>query len=267
MDRIPWGSPRSLVKAMRERLRRVWVSVKWPVPLWRLRGYAELPVGSERFRFYGIKRPHYVWALLARKGMYEPEVIGLLERELRPGDTFLDVGAHMGSFSLLASRLVGHQGQVLALEPDPQSVELFRLNRRGNRVRDGLVWLDVIAASDRDELGHLSGRRGDGISALSDEGTEVECRTLDSLLPDRELEPDVVKIDVEGAEGAVLRGGRETLRRARCIVVELHADKMREMGEDPEAVLDGFRELGEVEELGSRHAGNRNVVVRPNGSA
>jgi len=248
---------------MKERLRRIWVSVKWPVPLWRLRGHATLPVGSQRFRFYGLKRPDYMWGLLARKRMYEPEVIALLERELRPGDTFLDVGAHLGAFSLLASRLVGKQGRVLALEPDAKSWRLFKLNVRSNGVQEGLVWLDPIAASDRDGTAYLSGLGGDGVSALSDAGLEVDCRTLDTLVPDRGLEPDVVKIDVEGGEGAVLRGGQATLRQARCVIVELHAEKMRAMGDDPDAVLDGFGQLGEVEALGSRHEDNRNVVVRP----
>jgi FkbM family methyltransferase len=241
---------------MKERLRRTWVSIKWPLPLWRLRGYASLPVGSEQFRFYGLQRGHYVWALLTHKRRYEPEVTALLDRELRPGDTFLDVGAHIGAFSLLASRRVGSDGGVISLEPDPRSDHLLRLNLRRNGLNATVInW----AASDHDGIAHLAGAAGDGTSELKDDGIPVECKTLDSL----GVTPDVVKIDVEGGEAAVLRGGAATLRRARCIVIEVHEDKLRGQGEDPEWVLSELRALGRVRRLDQRRADNTNYAVTP----
>jgi FkbM family methyltransferase len=151
------------------------------------------------------RREKYYWT-----GAYEPGVQDALVRLLRPGMTVWDVGAHIGFFSLLAARLVGPDGVVHAFEPMSANRERLQaavaLNGAANVVvRDRAV----SATPGRADLhGHEhttmwslleTGRRGE----------PVEVVTLD-LLAGELGSPQLVKIDAEGAEVDVLRGG-ETL--------------------------------------------------------
>jgi hypothetical protein len=73
---------------------------------------------------------HLITPLIQEYGNWELDVCALLERTLKPGMTFVDVGANIGYFSVLASKLVGSKGRVLAVEPDPRTVSLLRANLR-----------------------------------------------------------------------------------------------------------------------------------------
>lgn len=150
-------------------------------------------------------------------GTYEPEQTGLFREWVRPGDTVLDVGAHVGYYSLLASMLAGDGGQVWAFEPNPQNhrflLEHARVNGRGN------VRVEQAAVSDANGSARFDFGTGSGTGHLA-EGGALEVRTvrLDDFCRERNLRPSAIKIDVEGAEGAVLEGARETIAAARPVV-------------------------------------------------
>ncbi len=159
-------------------------------------------------------------------GMHELVVQDALCEMLRPGLTFWDVGAHIGFFSLIASRILGLTGHVHAFEPVPQNAERFRRNIALNDVRNISVHEIALAASDADSVMHshlstlmwtLRRTEGDG------NGVTVHCRTLDALA--QELgPPDVIKIDVEGVECDVLRGGRRLFERGHPHLILEFAD-------------------------------------------
>lgn len=193
--------------------------------------------------------------LIAREtcltGRYAPMEGALVRASLAPGDTFVDVGANFGYFTLLAAAVVGPAGVVVALEPDPRMAEELR----GNVERNGLERVRVlpVAASDREGratlAGFAEGDRNWGVSSLLDGGEagaaprfEVPCAPLDALLDDVGIDGvALVKVDVEGAEWTVLRGMREGLRRRRYrrVMVELH----------PWLHTDGGAELREMMEM------------------
>src|SRR5919112_1930622 len=85
--------------------------------------YCEGRMPADRtVRFHDIDRwPYDEWALEARRGRWEPRTLARFAELVRPGDTVLDVGAHFGIYTLLASELVGPSGRVVAFEPDPVS--------------------------------------------------------------------------------------------------------------------------------------------------
>src|ERR1019366_6279252 len=145
-------------------------------------------------------------------GVWEPQVEVFLRARLRPGDTFVDVGANIGYFSLLAATLVGSDGHVVAVEASRSTLGQLRANIERNGM--GSIIRPVYAAA-ADIEGVVKLYRGDarniGTASISrdvGEGYEVvRCAPLHALLTPEEVAlARVVKVDVEGAEALVFRG-------------------------------------------------------------
>ena len=145
-------------------------------------------------------------------GMWEPDLAAFLRRRLRPGDTFIDIGANIGCISALASRLVGPGGTVVAIEPSPAVIAALQ----ETVIRNDLTNVRMVAAavSDRDhELPLYAGPSYNigatttvAHSGLPEQG-RVRAAPLSSLVTREELATArLVKIDVEGAEDRVLTG-------------------------------------------------------------
>ncbi|HKI21375.1 MAG TPA: FkbM family methyltransferase [Isosphaeraceae bacterium] len=173
-----------------------------------------------------------------------------MRRLIRPGDTVVDVGANVGWYTLLASSRVGDSGRVIAFEPAQGSLSLLRKSITANYRSN--VSVEPKALSDRrgSITLHIHETNRGGHSILEDAGrtasVEVETVTLDEYLGGRESEIGLVKIDVEGAEGLVLAGMRETLRKRlpRTVIVEFNPSAVRRTGLDPEDVLRRVLEPG-----------------------
>lgn len=173
-------------------------------------------------------------------GTYERGTQQRLQRLIRPGDVVYDIGANAGYFTLLAARLVGTDGAVVAFEPSRVNIALLQRHLRLNGV--GNVTVIDAAAADADgtiefvatdglATGHLTGAYvgsapvADGIASAV---TLVQAVKVDSLVAaGRMRPPNVMKIDVEGAELSVLEGARQTLLSYRPrLIVELHNPDM-----------------------------------------
>lgn len=144
-------------------------------------------------------------------GSYELRKRLAFEREISPGSVIYDIGANVGYFSLLASELTGHDGKVYAFEPLPRNIEFLRKHVTLNR----MVNIEVIEAAVSDQGGEASFDLGasSAMGHLADSG-EISVRmvNLDEMFDAGELQPpDYVKVDVEGAEYAVLQGARKLL--------------------------------------------------------
>lgn len=150
-------------------------------------------------------------------GFYEPHVTKALLPRLRPGSVFVDVGASIGYYSVLAGRRVGSEGKVIACEAGTQNHALFLLNMHSNNVMN--FRLAKVAVGREPGLALYSAEGANGsIEAYGGDATQlatkdlVEVQTLDTLLAD-ESGIGAIKIDVEGAEGLVLLGAERTLER------------------------------------------------------
>jgi FkbM family methyltransferase len=187
--------------------------------------------------------------------LYEPAKHRALQAALAPGMTFVDVGACKGDFTLLAAASVGPHGRVVAVEPEPVNASWLRRSVGLRAARN----VEVVEMALSDASGRAALHRVDvlggadsssGLHSLLEGGPathdtiEVDARTLDGLLETLGIaRVDVIKIDVEGWEVAVLRGAAATLTRQGdppIIVMDLHP----ELGVDPLEVEELLREYG-----------------------
>jgi FkbM family methyltransferase len=150
-------------------------------------------------------------------GFYEFEKQKWIAREVRPSRIFWDVGANVGFYSLLASKLVG-TGKVFAFEPAPRNLSYLRKHLELNRVSN--VEVLATAVSDRNGASSFEIEETGFMGHLSREGTiTVPTATLDSMVEEgRILPPDYVKMDIEGGEFLALRGSAHTFHRFRPIL-------------------------------------------------
>jgi len=182
-------------------------------------------------------------------GSYAQHELAFMRAVLRPGMGFVDIGAHWGLLTMLASHLVGNSGQVIALEPDPRMLTKLRFNLKLNGITTVNV-LECAAADCNADLtlsGYDPGHKKWTASKLVQRGCGDEsafvahARPLDELM-DEVGAPiiDLVKIDVEGAEDLVLKGMEEGLHRQRYkrILLELHPLQLAERRRTTSQVAD-----------------------------
>jgi FkbM family methyltransferase len=166
-------------------------------------------------------------------GTIEPEVQEALLDHLRPGDVFYDIGANIGFFTLVGSRLVGPGGRVLAFEAEPEALVCLR----EHLVRNGCANAEVKNAAVCSASGtveflrcdpSISPDRGLGRVVTEESAGEripVPAVALDDVIETRPA-PDFVKCDAEGAEVEVFRGARRLLREKRPkILCEIHSQE------------------------------------------
>jgi len=146
-------------------------------------------------------------------GSFEKEKQRRLYQGVRERMTALDIGAHAGFYTLLLSRAVGDSGRVFAFEPWPANVANCVAHVEMNHLSNVTVYPVAIGSSDG--ISSFKSGQSSSTGALSDTKTQfrVACFTLDGLLARHSFPvPDVIKVDVEGAESAVLEGARHLLR-------------------------------------------------------
>ena len=178
-------------------------------------------------------------------GLAEYEDMGFLLHCLRPDDLFVDIGANVGTYSVLASGVVG--ARTIAFEPIDRACDAFVENMRLNQI-EGRVDLRRLALGrqpghvrftvDLDAVNHV---------ATSDEPAdqpviEVPVGCLDTELAGRA--PAVVKIDVEGFESEVVAGGREILRAPSVVAVIAEANNSgARYGKTDDVLIDMLRDM------------------------
>jgi len=195
--------------------------------------------------------------LLFGPQLHDRREVRFLQRHLRPGDTFLDLGAYIGFYSLLASRLVGPEGRVFSVEPEPASFERLSGNLDRNRA-DNVLPIQA-GLSDQRETRTLyvdcSGNRGSS-SFLHGDGlaVSVACAPLPTLMAEHGFEAaSVAKLDLEGMEFRVLDHWFDHLEaphRPRALIVEHHPGLVALAGGHTPDLL---RAMGYRLRRGSRH--------------
>ncbi|MEU3629039.1 FkbM family methyltransferase [Streptomyces fradiae] len=186
-------------------------------------------------------------------GEWEPNLSAFLRDRLHPGDTFIDVGAHRGAFSLLASHAVGPHGRVVAIEPHPlfhdDLAAAAATNRRTNihlvrSAASDTTGVLTLYLEDPSNLGHTTAVRPRHVHAT----VEVPTAPLADLVSRADLATTrVIKIDVEGAEAAAVRGLLPALPHLRDeaeLVIEVTPRLLTKQGESAAALIATLRTHG-----------------------
>ncbi len=183
---------------------------------------------------------------------YEADNYLFLQQQVKPGMHIIDIGAHLGLFSAYSSRLTGPQGKILCFEPTPETFsvlkETLRLNRCDNVIpvqaavssREGTATFYVGNASVSNTNSLVKNKPDSESSAY-----EVQMVTIDSVVSQYLLKPSLIKIDAEGAELDVLKGGIKTWQELKPILIlGLHPEFMRQKGDSLEAIWDLLSNCG-----------------------
>ncbi|MCE9591249.1 MAG: FkbM family methyltransferase [Planctomycetes bacterium] len=185
-------------------------------------------------------------------GLYEIDTARLLRRLLRPGDHFVDAGANVGYFTMLAARRVGPTGRVDAFEPQPDNRARLLAHLQRNGLSDS-VRVHAPALSDRegqavihapDDPGHNHGESSLFVSpGVKSRDTAVPTARMDAVLAG--ASPRLVKMDVEGAEPLVIAGMRGLLAgdRPPMIVMEHNVPSLAAAGFAPDEAVRRLLEL------------------------
>lgn len=183
---------------------------------------------------------------------YEPQVYRYIKELLKPGAIVLDVGAHVGLFTILLARWVGATGRVFAFEPTPATrVALSdhlalngvadRVEVIGEAVSDevGEAILHAVCFSPENTLNAVHSRLGPA------EKVRVPVTTVDAFCVARKLKPALLKIDIEGYEWHALRGAKETIASCRPnVLIEVHPMNWSEIGESLGTAAETLKDLG-----------------------
>jgi FkbM family methyltransferase len=166
---------------------------------------------------------------IIHKRTYEPHVTAFMRRQLKPGMNVIDVGANIGYFTILASKLVGDAGTVLAFEPNSENARLILLDVEINNLKNVKV-LPIALSSEMGNV-YFSTHLGSNGGFLSS-STEILQNSRCVVVPTFRLDQisqqpvDLMKLDVEGAEGLVVEGGWSTIVKNRPIVVSEFSPEM-----------------------------------------
>jgi FkbM family methyltransferase len=245
-----------------------WLHSRLNAARWAYAGYTIVPLEtSGSLKLYRDSR----LSDLIRYGDFERAERNFAQRLLKPGDVFVDVGANIGLYSVLAAGLVGAKGRVIAFEPSRRTYLRLLENVRRNRFQN----VECVNAALSDVSGttrlYAGGPDMDAWNSLSQStngrspaAEEISTTTWDEYSAKHALEDRVtlMKIDVEGWETAVLRGARRALggQNAPILQVEFCEENARAAGSSCSDLQNAILELGyEIYEY--RAADNSMIAV------
>lgn len=187
-------------------------------------------------------KPHYV------ERDYEPITRAWIEREVKPGMRVIDVGAHVGFFTLTMGSLVGPQGRVFAFEPAEENLQYLRENIARNGMKHVEVFPYAVGPTSEMRRFHITGSsdsHGFYAHPLTETLRTVDVRqvALDDVISQR---IDLIKIDVEGAELEALSGMSVLLERCAglCVIIEWNPACMGHAGYEPLSLPKKLQSLG-----------------------
>jgi FkbM family methyltransferase len=189
-------------------------------------------------------------AVLERDQVWEDLETRWILHTIRRGDVFVDVGANIGYYTVIASKIVGDEGHVYAFEPDPTSFAILKANVE----RNGLTNVTLEQKALSNEPGSLRlflahENKGDH-RIFDEEGAarpflDVEALPLDDYAPIQGKKVDFIKVDTQGAEGIILEGMTQTIAAnpKMVMVMEYTPSSLRAVGTDPADFLSKLQEM------------------------
>ncbi len=196
--------------------------------------------------------------------VYEMDVEKAIRNILGKGDVFIDIGANVGYFSVIASRIIGKSGKVYAFEAIPKICGLLSESIAINDIKNIMLFNNAVYSEKNKVLFHcmknsaFSHISGDN---TSDNAIETDSITLDSMLH-KLGKVDVMKIDVEGAEMNVLLGGEKLIDRYKPrIVMEVQDWSLQRFNYNSKDIISFLGKLGyKVYDLKGNLCNGKNIT-------
>jgi len=199
-----------------------------------------------------------VSSTLYAEGVWEPEETKFLAKTLQLGMVFVDVGANIGYYTVIASAIVGNTGKVFAFEPDPKNFALLQKNIAGNYCQNVIAEQRAIAASAQRLLLYRSSNNSGDHRIYQPQGEfihqhgkrrspiAVEALSLDDYFKDIPTRINFLKMDIQGAEYGAFVGMRKTLQQNSDITIlaEFWPKGLGQAGVSPQVFLDEVRGSG-----------------------
>jgi FkbM family methyltransferase len=215
--------------------------------------------------------PSTMWESLFSR--YELAVARAMRNHLEAGQTFWDIGANVGWFSVFASKIVGASGRVISFEPSPEVFDILfshaKIAGRITAIRLGVGNADEVrlfaahgkssSSSFVEEVVKMNFRFH---PAVQIQNIEVELRKVDTLVKELESTPSLLKIDVEGFELEVLRGASELLSSRRpTLIIEVHPRQLELSGGTEELLFQFLRDCGYAWEVIDRNPNSLYTII------
>ena len=170
------------------------------------------------------------------RGIYNPLTTNLFRKEINKGEVVLDIGAHIGYFTLIAANLVGEEGKVFAFEPAPDNFALLKKNVEFNGY-ENVVPIEKAVSNKCGRTKLFLDERSTGNNTIYEpanagKSVEVDVITLDEFFKDYNGNINFIKMDVEGAEPAVIEGMSRLLSKNKKLkmVTEFSSNNLKRSG-------------------------------------
>lgn len=179
---------------------------------------------------------------------YEADNFELLEETCKPGAVIIDIGAHIGLFSVIASQVAGATGKVFAFEPAPSTYALLQKTVSINHKQQSIETFQKAVGKESGKITFfISDDQADNSNSLvqykedrSLHGIDVDVTSIDNFVAEKNISKlDFIKIDVEGAEYDTLQGAVNTLKNLRPVcIVAIHPEPIAAKGDKLEDIYD-----------------------------
>lgn len=178
---------------------------------------------------------------------YEQNKVKILKKIINNGDIVVDVGAHIGFYTMLFAKIVGEEGKVFAFEPDRNNFKILEKNKKINKYNN--IIIEPKAVADKKCLKRLYPYKESRYHRLYGDNNQffidVECLSLDNYFIDYKEGINVVKINVVGSEGDVIKGMIDILKNNNDIklVIQFSPKRIREYSGEPLEALSILKDL------------------------
>lgn len=183
-------------------------------------------------KIYVNTRDRHIGRFALQKGVYEVGTTKVFKDVVKRGMTVVDVGSGRGYFSLIAARLVGSEGRVFAFEPEPSNYGWLVKYITINGFKNILPIKKAVSDKKGTTKLHLDrvdiGRHSIVFEEGRDDYVKVETISLDDFFEENQILPDVVKMDIEGAEVLALKGMRRTIERSANLRMFIEYERNKE---------------------------------------
>jgi FkbM family methyltransferase len=209
-------------------------------------------------------------------GIWEPEETFFVGKTLQPGMAFVDVGANIGYYTVIASGIVGSAGKVFAFEPDPKNFALLQKNIDANGCENVIAIQKAVTASVQSIFLYRSNNnfgdhrvyepQGEFLAGKVRSAIAIESVSLDQYFDRNRTRIDLLKMDIQGSEYEAFVGMQELLERNSDIMIltEFWPKGLAQAGASPQVYLDEVRKCGfeifRLDATGSRKVSDRDIL-------